>query len=108
MHGAAAGGPMWLVEEKGLEQDGSYAYLRVVQMTNVLSAAPTFTDYYVAMAPYTITPFPQDTQAQVATALDTRMLNADSRNNVMVPAQNVGINTDTDVHAQRHDINHAG
>src|SRR5437899_4195868 len=34
MHGAAAGGTMWLVEEKGLEQDGSYAYLRVEQTTN--------------------------------------------------------------------------
>jgi hypothetical protein len=108
MHGAAAGGPMWFVEEKGLEQDGSYAYLRVVQMTNVLSDSPTFTDYYVAMDPYTITPFPQDTQAQVSTVLDTRILNVDWRNNEMVAAQNVGINADVDVHAQWYDISTAG
>src|SRR6266481_2287665 len=108
MHGAAAGGPLWLVEEKGLEQDGSYAYLRVEQMTNVLSDTPTFTDYYVAMAPYTITPFPQDTMAQVTTAVDTRILNVDWRNNEMVAAQNVGIDTDVDVHAQWYEISTDG
>jgi hypothetical protein len=50
MHGSAAGAPMWLVEEKGLEQNGSYLYLRVEKMTNVLSATPTITDYYYAVS----------------------------------------------------------
>src|SRR5262249_49142409 len=31
MHGSTAGGPMWFVEEKGLEQDGQYLNLRVVK-----------------------------------------------------------------------------
>jgi hypothetical protein len=60
MHGSAPGDPMWFVEEKGLEQDGSYQDLRVVKMTNVLSSTPTFTDYYLPMDAYTITPFPKD------------------------------------------------
>jgi hypothetical protein len=104
MHGSSAGGPMWLVEEKGLEQDGSYLNLRVVKMTNLLSSSPTFTDYYVAVAPYTITPFPGDTLGTVSTALDTRILNLDWRNNQMVAAQNVGIASDTNVHAQWYEI----
>jgi hypothetical protein len=104
MHGSSAGGPMWFVEEKGLEQDGSYANLRVVKMTNVLSGSPTFTDYYVPVAAYTITPFPSDTVGTVSTALDTRILNLDWRNNQMVAAQDVGIASDTDVHAQWYEI----
>src|SRR5262249_52054647 len=88
MHGSLPGGPLWLVEEKGLEQDGSYVFLRVVQMTNVLSATPTFTDYYVPVPGYTITPFPADTLGQVTTTLDTRILNVDWRNGLMVAAQN--------------------
>src|SRR5207245_941437 len=96
MHGSSPGDPMWFVEEKGLEQDGSYADLRVVKMTNVLSATPTFTDYYLPMDAYTLTPFPQDTAdtlsagVAVSFALDTRILNVDWRNNEMVVAQNVG------------------
>jgi autotransporter-associated beta strand protein len=104
MHGSSTGGPMWFVEEKGLEQNGSYADLRVVKMTNVLSGSPTFTDYYVPVAAYTITPFPSDTVGTVSTALDTRILNLDWRNNQMVAAQNVGISSDTDVHARWYEI----
>ena len=100
MHGSAAGGPMWFVEEKGLEQDGTYSNLRVVKMTNVLSASPTFTDSYIPVDPYTITPFPGDTQGVVSTALDTRILSLDWRNNQMVATQNAGIDGDTNVHAR--------
>jgi autotransporter-associated beta strand protein len=99
---------MWLVEEKGLEQDGSYAYLRVEKMTNFLSSNPTFTDYYVAIAPYTITPFPGDTMGQVSTVLDTRILSLDWRNNEMVATQNVGISSDMDVHARWYVLSTAG
>src|SRR5260370_20119283 len=108
MHGSAAGDPMWFVEEKGLEQDGSYADLRVVKMTNVLSASPTFIDYYVPMDAYTITPFPQDTAGTVSNVLDTRILNVDWRNNEMVLAQNVGIESDMNVHARWYEIGTAG
>src|SRR5207302_2490149 len=108
MHGASPGDPLWLLEEKGLEQDGSYAFLRLVKMTDVDSAAPTFTDYYVPMTGYTITPFPGDTQGQVTTALDTRILNVDWRDNQLVAAQNVGIASDMNVHAAWYEISTAG
>jgi hypothetical protein len=104
MHGSTAGGPMWLVEEKGLEQDGSYADLRVVEMTDLLSSSPTFRDYYVAVAPYTITPFPGDTQGTVSMVLDTRILSLDWRGGRMVATQDVGIPADTDVHARWYEI----
>src|SRR5438552_11183624 len=114
MHGSVPGDPMWFVEEKGLEQAGGYADLRVVKMTNVLSATPTFTDYYLPMDAYTLTPFPQGTAdtlsagVAVSFALDTRILNVDWRNNEMVVAQNVGINSDMDTHARWYEINTAG
>jgi autotransporter-associated beta strand protein len=108
MHGASAGGPEWFVEEKGLEQNGSYINLRVVKETNVLSNSPTFTDYYVRVSPYTITPFPGDTLGQVTTALDTRVLNVDWRNNQLAVAQNVGVSSDTDVHARWYLLSTSG
>jgi protocatechuate 3,4-dioxygenase beta subunit len=108
MHGTSPGDAIWFVEEKGLEQDGSYADLRVVKMTNVLSATPTFTDYYVPLGAYTITPFPEDTMGQVSFVLDTRVLNIDWRNNEMAVAQDVGIGIDTNVHARWYEISTAG
>ncbi len=108
MHGSSPGGPMWFVEEKGLEQNGSYLYLRVDKVTNLLSATPTFTDYYVAVAPYTITPFPGDTLGQISTVLDTRILNVDWLNNQMVASQNVGISSDMNVHARWYEMSTAG
>src|SRR5439155_8377251 len=98
MHGTSPGDPMWFVEEKGLEQDGSYQDLRVVKMTGVLSDTPSFTDYYVPMNAYGTTPFPQDTANTISYELDTRILNVDWRNNQMVLAQNVGIGSDINVH----------
>ncbi len=49
MHGAAPGDPMWFVEEAGLRNGTT---LRVVQMTNVLSDTPTFTDFNISVTPY--------------------------------------------------------
>jgi hypothetical protein len=110
MHGALPGAPMWFVEEKGIEQNGDYNNLRVVEMTNVLSNTPTFTDFYVPVASYTITPFPNDTNGQVSTTLDTRILSADWRKGMLVACQNVGVSTDTTptVHARWYELNLAG
>jgi autotransporter-associated beta strand protein len=110
MHGAATTDPLWFVEEKGVELDGSYQYLRVVKMTNYLSNNPTFTDYYVHVAPYQFTPYPQDSNGIVTTALDTRILSADwqKSNGEMVVCQNVGISTDDDTHARWYVLSTAG
>jgi hypothetical protein len=104
MHGSSTGDPMWFVEEKGVEQDGTYQYLRVVKATNLLTSTPTFTDYYVQVAPYDVTPFPSDSQGQFTTALDTRILSADYRNGQIVAAQDVGILSDQDVHARWYEL----
>jgi autotransporter-associated beta strand protein len=110
MHGATATDPMWFVEEKGVEQDGTYQYLRVVKMTNYLSASPTFTDYYVKVTPYTISPFPEDPLAQITTAIDTRILSLDWRKATghMVACQNVGLDADNNVHARWYLLSTAG
>jgi hypothetical protein len=108
MHGAQKGGPMWFVEEKGLEQDGTYKDLRLVEATNLLSSTPTFTDFYVPVDPYTITPFPSDTIGQVTTSLDTRILSADWRGGELVASQNVGLSTDMVVHARWYELSTSG
>jgi Ca2+-binding RTX toxin-like protein len=105
MHGTQAGGPMWFVEEKGPEQDGTNLYLRLVKETNVLSATPTFQDYYVAITPYTIPPFPTDPTAVITEAVDTRILCADWRNGRLVAAHTVGLDSDFVDHARWYDIN---
>jgi autotransporter-associated beta strand protein len=110
MHGATTSDPLWFVEEKGVEQDGSYQYLRVVKMTNYLSLNPTFTDYYVKVAPYSLPPFPQDSNGIVTTSLDTRILSADwqKSNGEMVVCQNVGISTDQNCHARWYILSTTG
>src|SRR5262249_38693063 len=57
---------------------------------------------------YTITPFPADTLGQVTTTLDTRILNVDWRNGLMVAAQNVGIDSDISVHARWYELSTIG
>jgi autotransporter-associated beta strand protein len=108
MHGASPGGPMWFVEEKGLEDSGDYENLKVVKMTNVLSSTPTFATTFIPVAPYTITPFPNDPNGQVTTAIDTRIQSADWRNNLLVASHNVGIASDTDVHARWYEFSTSG
>jgi hypothetical protein len=103
-HDAVAGDPEWFVEEKGVEQDGSFQFLRVVKETNYLSNTPTFTDYYVAVDTYTITPFPFDPLATVTQEIDTRILSADLRGGHLVAGQNVGIASDMVVHARWYDL----
>jgi hypothetical protein len=108
MHGSKPGDPMWFVEEKGLEQNGDYHHLRIVKETNVLSPTPTFKDYYLSVAPYTITPFPSDPNAQITTAIDTRILSVDWRTNNMAVSQSVGLSKDTVVHARWYEIGTGG
>jgi hypothetical protein len=108
MHGSVAGDPMWFVEEKGLEQDGQYLFLRIVKETNVLSSNPTFTDYYVQVDPYTITPFPNDPLGEVTSTLDTRILSVDWRGGTMVATQDVGIPSDMLVHARWYVLSTSG
>jgi hypothetical protein len=49
MHDSRPGDPMWFVTEAGANNGTT---LRVVRMTNVLSATPTFTDFNIPVDPY--------------------------------------------------------
>jgi hypothetical protein len=106
MHDAQPGAPMWFVEEKGAETNGTFSNLRVVKMTNMLSNNPSFTDYYVPVNPYLAPPPPFDTLGQVTTALDSRILSADWQSGRLVACQDVGLPTDPngDTHAAWYDL----
>src|SRR5260370_6890865 len=61
MHGAFPGDPMWLVEGAGGNSNGDAiggAVVKVVQMTDVLSANPTYTTTPLPVTPYPIPPRP--------------------------------------------------
>ncbi len=86
MHGAAAGGPVWLIEEN---QDNHN--LRVIRMTNELSNNPSFSDSLVAVSSYAdVSPPLQPNGTAITTNLDSGVLNAAWRNGELVASQNIG------------------
>jgi hypothetical protein len=88
MHGAAAGGPEWLLEEN----DGS-SNLRFVQMTSELSSSPSFNDFVVSVPSYSaIVPPTQPNGRQITTVIDTTIQNVSIRGTELVADQNVGHN----------------
>jgi hypothetical protein len=86
MHGSAPGGPMYFVVVTTPQGGDS---LRVVQMTNILSNSPTFTDYGVAVAPYDAPPLAVHPGGTIET-FENFILNADWRDNQLVATQQVG------------------
>jgi hypothetical protein len=91
MHGAAAGGPLWLVEGAGADPAGDAlpgTAIRAVRMDNVLSDSPTFTYFTVPVAPY-LNPFPALQPGGVFDTNDSRVLNAAWRGGRLVAAQTV-------------------
>jgi hypothetical protein len=86
MHGSSLGDPMWFLESVFFNQ------IRVVKMTNVLSSTPTFTDTDISVASYGFPP--SATQSGGGTFIetnDTRILNAEWRNNRLVATHTVGV-----------------
>ena len=104
MHGSKPGDPMYFVEENSYE-DGSN--LRVVSATKLLSASPSFTDTIVGVAAYTAPPSAQQPGGTIPT-LDSRILNVDYRDGLLVAGQNVGLSTDTDAHARWYELSVSG
>jgi hypothetical protein len=96
MHGAAAGAPMFLVEEAGF---GNGSAARVVTMTNILSTSPTFTDNNITVNPYTFPGAADQPGAPFSVATnDTTFTRADWRNGKLVSAQNIaGVNASANV-----------
>jgi hypothetical protein len=90
MHGAAAGGPMWLVEGAGADPAGDAlpgTTIRAVRMDNVHGEA-SFTSYAVAVTPY-LNPFPALQPGSLFNTNDSRILNAAWRGNRLVASQTV-------------------
>jgi hypothetical protein len=99
MPGSAAGGPMYFVEEAPVANT-----IRVVAATGLLSSTPTFTQTDIALpaaADYTAPPAAtQKGSSALITTNDSRILNAEWRNNELVAAQNVGVAADSQAHAR--------
>jgi large repetitive protein len=107
MHGAAPGGPMWLVEGAGADPGGDAlpgTTIRAVRMDNVLGAA-TFTPYSVAVTPY-FNPFPALQPGGIFNTNDARILNAAWRGGRLLASQTVaGLFA---AHARWYELNTAG
>lgn len=106
MHGAQSGADvMWFAEEAGY---GNGSKIKVVKETGVLSS-PTFTSYNIGVAAY-LEP-PTATQKGASTRLqtnDSRILNAEWRNDQLVAAQTVGLSTDSQSHARWYEFDTSG
>jgi hypothetical protein len=85
MHGAAPGDPLYFVTET--TRFGGWN-LRVVQMTNVLSDSPTFTDYDVPVSFYLAPPLAVHPGGTIDT-FESFILNADWRDNHLVATHQV-------------------
>ena len=93
MHDAVAGDPMWLVTEHGDNQS-----IDVIQMTNVLSTAPTFTYTNLAVAPYAGVVNPLNPNGTVITNnIDSRIDKAAEWNHTLVAAHAVSVSSTQDV-----------
>lgn len=87
MHAAPAGGPMYFVEASPTPNN-----IRVVRMTNVVSATPTFTNFDIPVAAYGVAPnAPQPAPGAVLDTVPIRMLNAEWRGNRLVATHTVGV-----------------
>src|SRR5206468_3266874 len=75
------------------------------------SAAPTFTDFSVQVAPYfdppTATQKGGGSSSRIKTN-DARILNAEWRNNRLVAVHTVGISADSEAHVRWYEFNTAG
>jgi hypothetical protein len=87
MHGASPGDPMWLVEETNF---GGGNQIRVIKMTDVLSATPTFTLTDVTVATYGFPPTATQKGGGRLDAGDARMLHSEWRGNRLVATHTVG------------------
>ena len=112
MHGSTASTPgspqpMYFVEEK-LDSNGNATgnAIRVVTATNLLTGSPAFqfTDLAVAGYGQPATATQKGSSALISTN-DSRILNAEWRDNRLVASQTVGVSTDSQAHARWYEFN---
>jgi hypothetical protein len=114
MHGAAPGGPLggplWFVEEDGplSATHATGTALNVVELVNPLSVlAEHFTFNTIPVNPYIQIPYGNvfEPGGVLNPPLDTRVLNAEWRNGLLVASQNVGISPFQGVFARWYEFN---
>jgi probable HAF family extracellular repeat protein len=100
MHGSLLGDPLWLVETGQVDHTG-FSHggntLRVVKMTDVLSATPTFQSFDIPVSPFASPPSATQPGNGTIDSGDTSLLNAAWRDGRLVTAQTVGSNGDARV-----------
>jgi len=85
MHGSNPGDPMWFVE------NGNSTNMKVVMMTNILSANPTYTVYIVPVPSYSGAPSAvQPGGSPTIDTLSNRVLNAAYNGGLLVGAHSIG------------------
>lgn len=102
--------PMYFVEEK-LDANGNAVgnTLRVVTATNLLSASPIIQLTDIAVTPYIQPPAAaQLGSGNTLATNDSRMLNAEWRNNRLVATHTVGVSADAQAHARWYEFNTSG
>ncbi len=98
--------PMWFVQE-----GGDQASINVIEMTNVLSATPTFTTTNLAVNPYSraVPPLQPDGSPIVFPGfIDSRIMNADEQNGLIVAAHTVSDAAGDEDNAQWYEIDVSG
>jgi methionine-rich copper-binding protein CopC len=105
MHGATPGMPMYFVEENGYANGNS---MRVISAGNLLSHSPSYTDTVVGVDSYSQPPAAQQPGGYVETN-DSRILNAEWRDGLLVADQNIGMYwQDNNAHARWYEFNVTG
>jgi hypothetical protein len=109
MHGAKSGDPMYFVESMVPgDASGGGGFLDIVQMTNKLSAMPTFTDFKVLVPRYN---FPPNADQPGGVQLDTgdaRILSAAWRDGRLVATHTAQDNTSQTAQARWYEFSTSG
>jgi hypothetical protein len=108
MHGSSSSDPMYFVEET-LNSSGNPTgnSIRVVKETNLLTS-PSFSSTAVSLASADDYLIPPNASQKGATTLiqtnDSRILNAEWRDNRLVAAQTIGVSSDSQAHARWYEF----
>jgi hypothetical protein len=87
MHGSSAGGPMWFASN-----GGGGSTLTLTEMTGVLTANPTYTDFAVPVNAWTGGPPAVQPDGSTVDSLGDRMMSVAWVNNQLVAAHSVAVN----------------
>src|SRR5262249_48931556 len=102
MHGAVAGGPEWFVTE-----GATLGQIAVIKETNVLSNTPTDVTTNISVATYNQPPAANQPSGTVTTN-DSRMRDAEFRDNILVATHTVGTGSPNTAHARWYQFNVSG